>query len=237
MNIAMIIAGGVGSRMGNVIPKQFLPVNNQPVIVYTMEEFQYHPLVDVICVVCLSGWADTVWSCKNEYGLSKLQHVITGGNNGQQSIEKGLFALETLYPRDSLVLMHEAVRPLVTEEIITDCIATAEKYGSATVAVPSPDVVMRTENGICSSEEVPRDYLRKTQVPQAFSIGNGCGLYREAKQKGISNSATTCTLMASLGKTVFFSKGSSLNFKLTTPEDLELFKAILQTQVDQENNQ
>lgn len=230
MNIALIIAGGVGTRMGNVIPKQFLSINEKPVIVYTLEKFQRHPMVDVICVVCLSGWEDDVWSYKKEYGLSKLQHVITGGNNGQQSIEKGIFALEKFYTQDSLILMHEAVRPLVTEEIITDCILTAQMYGNATVAVPSADAVMRTDDGNSSRETIPRENLRKTQVPQAFSIGFACDLYREAKKIGINNSATTCTLMATLGKTVYFSKGSSLNFKLTTPEDLEIFKAVLQTQ-------
>ena len=231
MNIALIIAGGVGTRMGNVVPKQFLKVNGKPVLVYTLEKFQNHSQVDAIAVVCLKGWEEDVWVYKDEYNIGKLLHVFSGGENGQQSIENGVFSLEKLYPADTMILMHEAVRPLVTEQIITDCINTAKQFGNATAAIPSVDTIMHTLDGKQSSEVIVREEVRKTQVPQAFTLQYMCSLYREAAQQGITNSATTCILSAQLGKTVFFSPGSTLNFKLTTADDMKLFQAILDTQL------
>lgn len=228
MNIALIIAGGQGKRMGQYPPKQFLEINSKPIIVYTLETFQKHSQIDVIAVVCLKGWEDNIWEYKQRYGISKLMHVVSGGETGHQSIENGIFKLEEEYSSDSLIIMHEAVRPLVTETIITDCFTVARKYGNAVAAIPSADAVMYTNDGLFSDEIIIRENIRKTQVPQIYKLGEMCNLYREAAARNIFNSATTCTLMAELGKKVFFSNGSSLNFKLTTAEDMELFKAVLQ---------
>ena len=227
MNIALIIAGGKGVRMNQEIPKQFLTVNEKPVIVYTMEAFQRHPGIDAIAVVCIEGWENVLSAYARQYGVTKLRHIIPGGENGQSSIRNGVFELEKLYDRRDLVLVHDAIRPLVSAENISDCIATAEKYGSAITVVPCQEAMLATDDQISSDSSVPRDTLKRTQTPQTFPIGMLADLHREALEKGITNSIASCTLMVELGRTIYFSHGSEKNIKLTTPEDIDIFRALL----------
>ena len=136
MNIALIIAGGKGVRMQQEVPKQFLTVNEKPVIAYTLEAFQRHADIDAIAVVCIAGWENILCAYAREYGITKLKHIIPGGDCGQASIRNGVFELEKHYSRDDLVLVHDAIRPMVSAEIISDCIATATQYGSAIAVIP-----------------------------------------------------------------------------------------------------
>ncbi len=227
MNIALIIAGGSGNRMHQDIPKQFLTVNEKPVIIYTMEVFERHPEIDAIAVVCLSGWEQVLWAYARQFNISKMKYVVPGGINGQDSIRNGLFAIENDYDKADLVLIHDAIRPLVSAEIISDCIRIAKLYGNAITSIPCAEAMLQTDDGIVSSESFPRDNLRRTQTPQAFRLGELCELHRRALQKGITNSVASCTLMIEMGRKVFFSAGSEKNIKLTTVEDLDIFKALL----------
>ena len=227
MNIALIIAGGIGARMGQDIPKQFLSVNDKPVIVYTMEAFQKHPQIQSIVAVCVEGWADALRAYARQFGISKLDLVVDGGDNGQSSIRNGVFAIEELHGPDNMVLIHDAIRPLVSESIISDCIEVAEKNGNAIAVVPCAEAMMTTDDGRVSTGQYPRDNLKRTQTPQAFRVGDICQLHREALERGITNSVASCTLMVEMGREVFFSKGSERNVKLTTVEDIDIFKALL----------
>lgn len=227
MNIALIIAGGSGQRMHQDIPKQFLTVNEKPVIVYTMEEFQRHPDVAAVAVVCLEGWDNVLEAYAKQFDITKLKHVVPGGACGQESIRNGLFELERHYSPDDIVLIHDAIRPMTSSDIISDCIATAKRYGDAITAIPCAEAMMQTEDGVVSTGSYPRDRLKRTQTPQAFRLGDICQLHRDALAAGITDSVASCTLMAEMGKPVHFSAGSEKNIKLTTVEDIDIFKALL----------
>lgn len=227
MNIALIIAGGSGQRMKQEIPKQFLNINDKPVIIYTLEAFQRHPDIDEIGVVCIDGWHDILRAYARQYKIDKLTWIVPGGKNGQDSIRNGVIEAEKRYGSDDILLIHDAIRPLVSHEIISDCIVQSRKYGSAITVTPCNTAVLRKTTDSSSTEVVPRDQLAMTQTPQAFPIGKLADIHRRALEKGITNSVASCTLMIEMGEEVHFSIGSETNIKLTTPDDLKIFKALL----------
>lgn len=227
MNIALIIAGGRGMRMGQEIPKQFLTVNDKPVIAYTLEAFQKHPDIDVIAVVCVEGWDSILSAYARQYKITKLKHIIPGGDNGQSSIRNGVFELEKHYAPTDLVLIHDAIRPMVSQSIISGCIATAREHGSAIVTIPCQEAMLETDDQISTCSSYPREKLKRTQTPQGFPIGVIANAHRRALEKGITNSVASCTMMVELGETIYFCAGSEKNIKLTTPDDMEIFKALL----------
>lgn len=226
-NIGLLIAGGSGNRMHQDIPKQFITVNERPVIVYTLEAFQNHPEIDSIAVVCIEGWEQVLWAYAKQFNITKLEYVVPGGQNGQGSIRNGVFELEKHFDAEDIVLVHDAIRPMVSAEIISDCIRVAQKYGNAVTVIPCAEAMMQTEDGIISSGSYPRDRLKRTQTPQAFHVGQICDLHRRALEAGITNSVASCTLMIEMGEQVYFSAGSEKNIKLTTVEDIDIFKALL----------
>lgn len=226
-NIGLIIAGGSGNRMHQDIPKQFITVNDRPVIVYTLEAFEQHPEIDAIAVVCIAGWEQVLWAYAKQFNITKLQYVIPGGETGQASIRNGVYEVEKHFDQKDIVLIHDAIRPLVSAEIISDCIRVAKQKGNAIAVVSCAEAMIQTEDGIVSTGNYPRDQLKRTQTPQAFYVGKICDLHRKAQEKGITNSVASCTLMIEMGKDVFFSAGSEKNIKLTTVDDIDIFKALL----------
>ena len=226
-NIELIIAGGSGNRMHQDIPKQFITVNERPVIVYTLEAFENHPEIDAIAVVCIKGWEQVLWAYAKQFNITKLQYVGPGGKNGQDSIRNGVYELEKHFDKDDIVLIHDAIRPMVSAEIISDNIRIAREYGNAVAVIPCAEAMMQTENGKVSVGSYPRDRLKRTQTPQAFHIGDICELHRRALEVGITNSVASCTLKIEMGEQVYFSAGSEKNIKLTTVEDIDIFKALL----------
>ena len=145
MNVALILAGGSGSRTEQSVPKQFLSIYDKPIIIYTLEAFQNHPEVDAIIVSCIDGWLDVLAGYARAYGITKLKWIVKGGENGQASARKALLELESHCKEDDIVIIHDAVRPLISKEIITDCIAKAREYGSGLSAVRCQETIMRTE--------------------------------------------------------------------------------------------
>lgn len=232
MNIALIIAGGSGQRMHQQIPKQFINVYDKPIIVYTLQAFQKHPDIDAICVVCIKGWHDILKAYARQFGITKLKWVINGGENGQSSIRNGIFELEKDFSPDDIVLIHDAIRPMVSQDIISDCIITAREKGSAISCVPCTTAVLNRDFEDGSHTVIARDILGMTQTPQGFPLGKLSWAHREALNRGITNSVASCTLMVELGETVCFSIGSETNVKLTTPADLKIFKALLAIEED-----
>ena len=230
MNIALVIAGGSGNRMHQDIPKQFLTVNERPVIVYTLEVFQNHPELDAIIVDCIKGWEQVLWAYARQFNITKLQYVIPGGENGQDSIRHGIYEAEKHFSPEDIVLIHDAIRPMVSAEIISDCIRVALQFGNAVAAIPCTEAMMLTEDGIISERSCSRDKLKRAQTPQAFRIGEICRLHRLALERGITNSVASCTLMIEMGQPIYFSAGSEKNIKLTTIEDIDIFKALLNAQ-------
>ena len=227
MNIALIIAGGTGARMRQEIPKQFLNVNDKPVVIYTLEAFQSHPDIDKIGVVCVDGWHDILKAYARQYRIDKLDWVVSGGENGQDSIRGGVFEAERRYDGEDIILVHDAIRPMVSHEIISDCIVQCKRFGSAVVVTPCNTVVLRRTAGETSGEVVPRDQLAITQTPQAFPIKKLANAHRRALERGITNAVASCSMLVELGETVHFAIGAETNIKLTTPDDLKIFKALL----------
>lgn len=227
MNIALVIAGGAGIRMHQDIPKQFLTVNEKPVIIYTLEVFQNHAEIDQIAVVCINGWEQILSAYAKQFNITKLKYIIPGGENGQSSIRNGVFELEKHCKEDDLVLIHDAIRPMVSPEIISDCIVKTKQYGCAIAAIPCAEAMIQTQNGIVSTGSYPRENLKRTQTPQGFPLGKICDLHRRALKAGITNSVASCTLMIEMGEEVYFSAGSEKNIKLTTVEDIDIFKALI----------
>jgi 2-C-methyl-D-erythritol 4-phosphate cytidylyltransferase len=226
-NIALIIAGGSGARMHQNIPKQFLSVNERPVIVYTLEAFQKHADIDEIAVVCIEGWEQVLRAYANQFNITKLKHIIPGGENGQDSIRNGVYELRQHYAEDDIVLIHDAIRPMVSAEIISDCIVKTKQYGCAIATIPCAEAMLKTEDGKISAGSYPRDNLKRTQTPQGFFLGKICDLHKRALENGITNSVASCTLMIEMGEQVYFSAGSEKNIKLTTVDDIDIFKALL----------
>ena len=234
MNIAIVIAGGSGSRMGQDIPKQFINVYDKPVLIYTLEGFQKHPQIDAIEVVCLEGWHDVLWAYAKQFGITKLKWVVSGGKTGQESIRNGVFHLEGKCADEDIVIIHDGIRPLIEEAVLTDVIVKAQQYGNAVTSLPYNEQIFVIDDEISTVRYIPRETLRRVSTPQAYRFGLLDWGYHEAFSKniGIFGSAYTNTMMADLGVRLYFAAGSDKNIKLTTKDDLELFKAYLKSDKD-----
>lgn len=233
MNVAMLIAGGSGQRMNQDIPKQFINVNDKPVIVYTLEAFQKHPNIEKICVVCIEGWEEVLKAYARQFGITKLEWIVKGGFNGQNSIKNGIDELDRYISHEDLVLIHDAIRPMVSQEIISEAISKCRLHGSAVTTIPCAEAMILSEDGMVSDNTIDRSRLQRTQTPQAFPLGKLLWAHKEAEKRGITNSIATVTLMIELGEKIYFSAGSEKNIKLTTTDDLEIFKALLLSKKDE----
>ena len=229
MNIAIIIAAGSGSRMGQDIPKQFLHVYDKPILLYTLEGFQKHPLIDAIEVVCLSGWENMVWAYAKQFNVTKLQWVVPGGSTGQESIRNGVYNLEGIASPDDNVIIHDGIRPLVDETVLTDVIEKCSIHGNAVTSLPYNEQIFIKDDEFTTTKYIPRETLRRVSTPQAYRFDLLDEKYHEAfaKEIGIYGSSYTNTMMVELGVTLYFAAGSDKNIKLTTLDDLEMFKAYL----------
>lgn len=230
MNIAMIIAGGIGQRTHQNIPKQFINVQDKPVIVYTLEAFQKHPNIDAIEVVCLEGWHDILRAYARQFGITKLENIVNGGPTGQDSIRNGLYDIAQRYhDDDDIVVIHDAIRPMVSADIISDNIRVCREYGNATAVIPCTSVMLKTNDALVSDDQIPRDNLKITQTPQSYFINELIEVHKEAVKKDLEPSISSCALYVEMGKSVYLSVGSEKNIKITTSEDIEIFSALLQT--------
>lgn len=232
MNVALIVAGGSGKRMGQAIPKQFINVEDKPILIYTMEAFQKHPNIDCILLVCIDGWQDIAMAYANQFHIDKLKWIITGGNTVQESIRNGVFFLEDKVDDNDTIIIHDGVRPLIKSEILSDVIEKSQKYGNAVSSTVYNEQMFIVSNDEVSTDEyIPREKLRKVSTPQAYRYNLLRDKYYEAFEKGIgiSESSYTNTMMADLGVTLFLASGSDNNLKLTTTENLEMFKAYLKS--------
>lgn len=233
MNIAIIIAGGSGQRMGMDIPKQFINVYDKPVLVYTLESFQKHPQIDAIELVCIDGWHDVVWAYAKQFNIDKLKWIISGGSTGQESIRNGVYNLEDKCDKDDIIIIHDGIRPLVEAEVLTDVIRKCKQYGNAVTSMPYNEqiFVVSEDDETTTTQYIPRETLRRVSTPQAYKFGVLDEKYHEAFEKeiGIYGSSYTNTMMVELGEKLHFAIGSDKNIKLTTKDDLELFKAYIKS--------
>lgn len=235
MNIALIIAGGSGNRMGQDIPKQFMHVDGAPIIIHTLQSFQKHPDIQQIAVVCLKGWETVLQSYANQFNITKLAYIFPGGNTGMESIHNGIYGLQEVGCNgEDLVLIHDAVRPLLSQEIISNNIATCKAYGYAITGIKCREAILESNDGFTTKTSIPRDTLIRTQTPQTFRLKNIIKAHELAKQKGVTDSVASCTLLAELNENIemHIVPGSEKNIKITTVEDLEILKALMHTSKD-----
>ena len=228
-NIALIIAGGTGSRMRQSIPKQFINVNDKPIIIYTLHAFQQHPNIDAIEVVCLSGWENILQAYAKQFNINKLKWIVPGGSTGQESIRNGVFALENIAEPEDIIIIHDGIRPLVDESVLSDVIIKCGQYGNAVSSMPYNEQIFIIDDENSSSRYIPRETLRRVSTPQAYKFALLNSKYHEAFEKGIGiyGSSYTNTMMADLGVKLYFAAGSEKNIKITTKDDLDLFKIYL----------
>lgn len=230
MNIAVLLAGGLDPSFQMDIPKQFVNVYNVPIIVYTMEKFQKHSEIDAIMVACIPGWENMVSAYAKQFDINKLQWVITGGQSGQETSSLAANKLMESCDKNDIVIIHDAIRPMVSDEIITDSINTCREKGMGVAAVTSMDNVMMTDDGVTGKIMISRHAFRRIQTPQTYRLGDLYEAHKEAVEKNICRENDTNNMMSLLGRQITFSKGSDTNLKINTVEDVEMFRALYKMQ-------
>ena len=229
MNIGVIFAGGVGSRMHSKdVPKQFLEIHNKPIIIHTLEYFERNEEIDAVVISCISDWIPHLEKLLYQYRIEKVKRVVRGGATGQLSIYNGLtVAKEVAAGRKAIVLIHDGVRPLINEQLLSDNIESVKRYGSAiTSAVVKETIVVIDEDGMV--EQVPsRAKSRVAKAPQSFWLDDILAVHEKALSEGNDNSIDSCTLMQSYGYKLHMVDGPYENIKITTPDDFYTMRAIL----------
>lgn len=230
MNIALLTAAGSGTRMGQDIPKQFMTIDDCPVIIYTMLPFQKHPEIDAIAVVCLEGWEKSLRAYANQFGITKLKYVFPGGHSNQDSIHNGLVGLkEADCSDDDIILIQDGVRPLVSEDIITNNIKVCKDNGYAITGLKCKEVIMefKPDSNTLDYLPIPRERLVRTQTPHTYKLGIILNIHKKALEQKL-DMAASCELTAKIGiNDQHFVLGNEKNgLKLTNVEDIELFKAL-----------
>lgn len=227
MNYALIFAGGTGQRMSSkTCPKQFLELYGKPIIVYTLEQFQQHPGIEGIVVACLESWIPVLESLVARYGLSKVTRIVPGGSTGQESIYRGLLALESMDLSNPMVLIHDGVRPLVDGETITSCIQCVDEHGSAITVAPAIETIVTQDEGKVQSI-VDRKDACYAKAPQCFMLEDILDAHRECIQCGLDNFVDSASLMQHCGFQLYTVEGSPANIKITTPADFYMFRALI----------
>lgn len=236
MNIGVIFAGGSGKRMNTKSrPKQFLEYNGKPIIVYTLELFDNHPMIDGIVVACVEEWISFLEKQLKKFEINKVMKIVKGGNSGQESIFNGLIAVEdnTKDVSDTVVLIHDGVRPLITEETITDNINTVREKGNCITCIPATETfIVKQEDG---SLEIPtRDNSLIARAPQSFFLNDIISAHRQAQKEGRKDFIDSCTMMSYYGHRMNTIIGPMENIKITTPTDYFIFKAMVEVHENQQ---
>lgn len=226
MVTALIFAGGAGKRMNTRSkPKQFLEIHGKAVIVYTLEHFEYHKEVDNIVVVCIKDYIEELEGLLKRFGITKVKKIVPGGATGHDSIYRGLLAMKEFSAEDDIVLIHDGVRPLINEELITLNIETVKKYGNAITCEPNKESQVRSLDGQSVIEMPPRDQMYTAKAPQSFYFGEIRQLYERAQKEGIK-SIDSSHLCSIYHKAMHIVKSSSNNIKITEPTDFFICRAL-----------
>lgn len=229
MNIVIIIAGGVGNRLGAPVPKQFVEVLGKPVIAYTMDHFQNHSEIDAIELVCVDGYQDHLKSIVEKYGITKVIKIVKGGSEYERSIMNGVAGMEGIAKPDDVIMIHWSASPFINEEMITDNIRICKDKGNAITASYSY-LLYGSNDGDCAMKAINRESFLTLSAPQSFLYKNIVDLYKQVEELNLFETIEehhTTVFMAELGIPLYFSKGSHTNIKITTKEDLDLFRGYL----------
>lgn len=228
MNYVVIIAGGIGSRLGAPVPKQFVEVLDKPIIAYTMEHFQNHPEVDAIELVCVDGFQERLKGIVERYGISKVIKIVKGGTEYERSIMNGVAGLKGIARTDDVIMIHWAASPFITNEIISDNIRVCKEKGNA-ISASYSYLLYGSNDGICSNKAINRDSFMTLSAPQSFLYKVITDIYKQVEEKDLFSyvEAHTPAFMTELGIPIYFSKGSHSNIKITETEDVDLFLGYL----------
>lgn len=229
-NVAIIFAGGSGARMGSGIPKQFLEVNGKPIIIHTLEIFDEHPDIDEIYVACREDYIPKLQKYAAKFMLSKVVKIVPGGTTGQDSIYNALCAAKENNADDAIVLIHDGVRPCITKELIDDNLSCVKEHGTAITCTALYETPIISHDGSTVDEVPPRKTFYTAQAPQCFYLGEVLEAHGEIRKENpdYTGVVDTCTMMKMLGKEVKLVEGPRGNIKVTTPEDLYAFRAMIQ---------
>ena len=226
-NYVILLAGGVGKRMGAEVPKQFLEVAGKPIIVHTIENFQRNPNIEKIVVVCVKDWIERLKVIIEDYSLTKVQWIIEGGSTSHDSIRNGVFFLRDKIGADDYIIVHDAVRPILPQKAIDAVLQVAHDKGNASSSIVCHPPIVYTDDFVSGITDVDREHVMLTASPQAFNYALALRCYEQAERENLHNTTFTSSLLIHCGERVFFAKGTTCNIKITTKEDLALFGALL----------
>lgn len=226
-NVAIILAGGIGSRLGGPMPKQFLALNDKPVIVHTLENFQRNERIDSVVIVCVKDWIGYLQEIIEEYKISKVEKIVEGGESGHDSTRNGIFSLRNELSSGDFIIIHDAARPILPQAALNELLDVAHEKGNASLAIPCYETVIFTDNGLSGDKQIDRSNLMRIQTPQAYEYSDMLELYERAEKDNKHNFIYADLVLIHYGKTVYFSKGFVNNIKITKKEDIPLCKALM----------
>lgn len=227
MNIAVILAGGSGTRMGSDIPKQFIDVYGKPLIIHTIESFDVNSRIDKIVIACKEEWQEDLKIWIRKFGLNKVKYIVSGGETRQESVYNAIRALDGVCENDDILVIHDAARPLISQRIINENIDAAKEYGAVDTVIPTADTIVKSiDNNTIDSIPVRKE-LYLGQTPQSFKYDLIKSAHENSIEKSTSNATDDCQLVLGINKDVYLVNGDKLNFKITTFEDLLLLKSVI----------
>lgn len=226
-NYVILLAGGVGKRLGAEIPKQFIEVKGKPIIVHTIERFQQNQQIDSIVVVCVKDWIEYLRRIIDQFSLTKVKWIIEGGKTSHDSIRNGVFFLQDKIDNDDYIIVHDAVRPVLPQKAIDEVIRVAHENGNASSSIVCHPPIVYTNDGMSGVTDVDREHVMLTASPQAYKFSLALKCYQKAEQENYHDSTFTSSLLIRYGERVYFAKGTTSNIKVTQKEDLALFEALL----------
>lgn len=226
-NYVVLLAGGIGLRMDEVIPKQFIPINDKPVIVHTIENFEKNKNIEAIVIVCVEDYIFQLETIVKEYNLKKVKWIIAGGSTSHDSTRNGIFFLKDKIKPSDYVIVHDAARPILPQIAINNMIEVAHKHGNASLAIPCHETVLFTEDGLTGKRELDRSSIMRVQTPQMYLYSMILPLYEKAEEEDLHHFVYADLVAIHYGEKIYFSQGFTNNIKITKKEDISLFKALI----------
>ena len=227
-NVAIILAGGVGQRMGGTVPKQFMDLKGKPIIVHTIANFESNPGVDAVLIVCNPDWMDLLADLVKKYSLSKVKWIIPGGETSHDSTRNGIFHLRDVLSPDDFVIIHDAARPILPQKAIDEMLEVAHANGNASLAIPCYETVICTDDQKSGTEAMDRTRIMRVQTPQAYRYSQILPLYERAEKENRHDFIYADLVAIEYGVRVFFSRGFVNNIKITRPEDIPLCESLME---------
>ena len=225
--VAIILAGGIGQRMGSSVPKQFLEVKGKPIIVHTISNFEKNPRVDSVLIVCNPDWVDYLNDLVTEHGLTKVKWVVPGGETSHDSTRNGIFSLRGELGKDDFVIIHDAARPILPQDAIDEMMDVAIEHGNASLAIPCYETVIYTDDQKCGDRALDRTTIMRVQTPQAYKFSEILPLYERAEAENRHDFVYADLVAIEYGMKVYFSRGFVNNIKVTRPEDIPLCESLM----------